>query len=113
MSQRRARDDPRDRQLRFVHVQPRTSPAGARRRGRGGAPPRAAGRRRPVPSRIGADAPGRSRPPWTLSGAMIQATLSRVLDGHDLRREEARETMGTIMRGEATPAQIAGFLVAL
>jgi anthranilate phosphoribosyltransferase len=44
---------------------------------------------------------------------MIQATLSRVLDGHDLTREEACEAMGEIMRGETTQAQIAGFLVAL
>ncbi len=44
---------------------------------------------------------------------MIQAMLNRVLDGHDLSREEARETMSAIMRGETTPAQIAGFLVAL
>ena len=44
---------------------------------------------------------------------MIQATLNRVLDGHDLTRDEACETMSSIMRGETTPAQIAGFLVAL
>jgi anthranilate phosphoribosyltransferase len=44
---------------------------------------------------------------------MIQATLNRVLDGHDLTRDEACEAMGSIMRGEATEAQIAGFLVAL
>ncbi len=44
---------------------------------------------------------------------MIQAMLNRVLDGHDLTRGEARETMSSIMRGETTPAQIAGFLVAL
>jgi anthranilate phosphoribosyltransferase len=44
---------------------------------------------------------------------MIQASLNRVLDGHDLTRDEACEAMGTIMRGDATPAQIAGFLVAL
>ncbi|HXR11677.1 MAG TPA: anthranilate phosphoribosyltransferase [Gaiellaceae bacterium] len=44
---------------------------------------------------------------------MIQAALARLLDGHDLTREEACEAMHTIMRGEATPAQIAGFLVAL
>ena len=43
---------------------------------------------------------------------MIQAALQRLLDGHNLSRDEAREVMGTIMRGEATPAQIAGFLVA-
>ena len=44
---------------------------------------------------------------------MIQATIQRLLDGHDLSREEARETMALIMRGEATQAQIGGFLVAL
>ena len=44
---------------------------------------------------------------------MIQATIAKLLDGHDLTRDEACETMRTIMRGEATPAQIAGFLVAL
>ncbi|HST25006.1 MAG TPA: anthranilate phosphoribosyltransferase [Gaiellaceae bacterium] len=44
---------------------------------------------------------------------MIQTTLNRVLDGHDLSREEACEAMSSIMRGEATQAQIAGFLVAL
>ncbi|HEV7134776.1 MAG TPA: anthranilate phosphoribosyltransferase [Gaiellaceae bacterium] len=44
---------------------------------------------------------------------MIQATMARLLDGHDLTRAEAREAMNTIMRGDATQAQIAGFLVAL
>ena len=44
---------------------------------------------------------------------MIQGTIARLLDGHDLTRDDACETMRTIMRGEATPAQIAGFLVAL
>jgi anthranilate phosphoribosyltransferase len=44
---------------------------------------------------------------------VIQATIQRLLDGHDLPREEARETMALIMRGEATQAQIGGFLVAL
>jgi anthranilate phosphoribosyltransferase len=44
---------------------------------------------------------------------MIQRALQRLLDGHDLSRKEARDVMGTIMRGEATPAQIGGFLVAL
>jgi anthranilate phosphoribosyltransferase len=44
---------------------------------------------------------------------VIQAALQRLLDGHDLSRDEAREVMGTIMRGETTPAQIAGFLIAL
>jgi anthranilate phosphoribosyltransferase len=44
---------------------------------------------------------------------VIQETVSRLLDGHDLTRAEAHDTMGEIMRGEATQAQIAGFLVAL
>ena len=44
---------------------------------------------------------------------MIQQTLTRLLDGHDLTRGEARGTMAVIMAGEATDAQIAGFLVAL
>jgi anthranilate phosphoribosyltransferase len=44
---------------------------------------------------------------------VIQATIARVLDGHDLTRAEAFEAMHEIMRGEATQAQIAGFLVAL
>ncbi len=44
---------------------------------------------------------------------MIQLAIAKLLDGHDLTRNEACETMRTIMRGEATPAQIAGFLVSL
>jgi anthranilate phosphoribosyltransferase len=44
---------------------------------------------------------------------VIQATVARLLDGHDLTRAEACDTMNEIMRGDATQAQIAGFLVAL
>ena len=44
---------------------------------------------------------------------MIQEALARILDGNDLGRDDAREVMDEIMRGEATPAQIGGFLVAL
>jgi anthranilate phosphoribosyltransferase len=44
---------------------------------------------------------------------MIQDALARILDGHDLGRDEARSVMDEIMRGEATPAQIGGLLVAL
>jgi anthranilate phosphoribosyltransferase len=44
---------------------------------------------------------------------VIQAALVRLLDGEDLTRDEAREVMGEIMTGEATQAQMAGFLVAL
>ncbi|MFL5965751.1 MAG: anthranilate phosphoribosyltransferase [Gaiellaceae bacterium] len=44
---------------------------------------------------------------------MIQQALQKLLDGRDLSREEARGVMSTIMSGDATPAQIGGFLVAL
>ena len=44
---------------------------------------------------------------------MIQQALGELLDGRDLTRAEAREAMDEVMRGEATPAQIGGFLVAL
>ena len=44
---------------------------------------------------------------------MIKELLVRVVDGEELSREEARSAMQLIMRGEATSAQIAGFLVAL
>jgi anthranilate phosphoribosyltransferase len=44
---------------------------------------------------------------------VIQYAISRLVDGHDLSRAEAHDTMQVIMSGEGTPAQIAGFLVAL
>jgi len=44
---------------------------------------------------------------------MIQDALARLLDGQDLSRDEARAVMDSIMSGQATPAQIGGFLVAL
>jgi anthranilate phosphoribosyltransferase len=44
---------------------------------------------------------------------MIQVALARLLDGYSLSRVQAREVMGAIMTGEATPAQIGGLLVAL
>ena len=44
---------------------------------------------------------------------MIQSAIQALLDGRDLSRGEAREVMGEIIAGEATPAQIGGFLVAL
>ena len=43
----------------------------------------------------------------------MKEPLQRVIDGRDLTRAEARAAMDTIMRGDATPAQIGGFLVAL
>jgi len=44
---------------------------------------------------------------------VIQDALGELLDGRDLGRDKAREVMNTIMSGQATPAQIGGFLVAL
>jgi len=44
---------------------------------------------------------------------VIQQALAQLLDRRDLSREDARESMNTIMRGDATQAQIAGFLIAL
>ena len=43
----------------------------------------------------------------------VQEALARLLDGRDLSRSAARDVMGGIMEGKATPAQIGGFLVAL
>jgi anthranilate phosphoribosyltransferase len=43
----------------------------------------------------------------------LQGAFGALIDGRDLSRAAMREAMGTIMTGEATPAQIAGFLVAL
>jgi len=44
---------------------------------------------------------------------MIQRALAELMDGRDLSQEDAREVMNSIMAGEATPAQIGAFLVAL
>ena len=43
----------------------------------------------------------------------IQEALARLLEGRDLTQVEARDVMNQIMGGEATPAQMGGFLVAL
>jgi len=44
---------------------------------------------------------------------MIQLVIAKLANREDLTREEARAAMGEIMSGEATPAQIAGFLAAM
>ena len=44
---------------------------------------------------------------------MIKESIKKVVAGHNLTREEAPLTMDTIMKGEATPSQIAALLVAL
>jgi anthranilate phosphoribosyltransferase len=43
----------------------------------------------------------------------VRDALNKAIEGNDLTREEARAAMTTIMQGDATPAQIGGFLVAL
>lgn len=45
--------------------------------------------------------------------AVLNETLKKLVAGQDLSAEEAESSMRTIMAGEATPAQIAAFLVAL
>ncbi len=44
---------------------------------------------------------------------MIQSAIHKVIEQHDLTREEAFETMNMIMSGEATNAQIGAFLIGL
>jgi anthranilate phosphoribosyltransferase len=44
---------------------------------------------------------------------MIQNAIAKLLGGSDLSRDEARDVMDQVMRGDATPAQIAGFLISL
>jgi anthranilate phosphoribosyltransferase len=44
---------------------------------------------------------------------VVRAALAAVVDGRHLSREEARAAMGSVMDGEATPAQLAALLVAL
>jgi anthranilate phosphoribosyltransferase len=44
---------------------------------------------------------------------MLKAAIVKVVEGKNLTREEASLSAGTIMRGEATPAQISALLIAL
>ncbi|MFQ5826777.1 MAG: anthranilate phosphoribosyltransferase, partial [Dehalococcoidia bacterium] len=44
---------------------------------------------------------------------MIKEAIAQLVERKDLTQEEAQEVMGEIMRGEATPSQIGGFLAAL
>ena len=43
----------------------------------------------------------------------IREAIARLVERQDLTAEEAEEVMGQVMQGEATPAQIGGFLIAL
>jgi anthranilate phosphoribosyltransferase len=44
---------------------------------------------------------------------MIREAISQLLEGHSLSAGQAEGVMDEVMTGEATPAQIAGFLIAL
>ena len=46
-------------------------------------------------------------------GMSIQQALEQVLTGSDLSSEQMESVMNIIMQGEATSAQIAGFIIAL
>src|SRR5438552_14404177 len=69
--------------------------------------------RRPVPPRVGADAgwPAAAAQ-FSRPGRMI-AAIGKVVRGQSLTEAEAAQAMETIMAGDATPSQIAGFIVAL
>src|SRR6056297_2943831 len=43
----------------------------------------------------------------------IREAIARTVDRHDLSREQMYAVMHQIMAGEATPVQVAGFMVAL
>ena len=43
----------------------------------------------------------------------VRAALAAVIEGRNLELDEARLAMGSVMDGEATPSQLAAFLVAL
>src|SRR5213080_4845977 len=89
----------------------------ARRRGDGSASRQASDVRRAVPSRVGADQggeedPGELRPPGHEGGSVIEA-LGKLVKCENLTEEEAASAFEVIMRGDATPSQIAGFAIAL
>ena len=44
---------------------------------------------------------------------VVRAALSAVIEGQSLTLDQARDAMGAVMDGEATPAQLAALLVAL
>src|SRR5947209_807511 len=120
---RRAARSPGSHSLPFAGGRPRhpsTRAGGHRvdpRRGRDGHPaPHPAHLRSAVPSRVRAHE-GRPEDPRQLpaparAGGMIEQ-ISKLVRGESLTETEASAAMEKIMSGDATPAQIAGFVVAL
>ena len=83
--------------------------------GDGPAPPRAAGRGRPVPSRVGADGRGQAAAaelPRCLTRSS-QTRIDRLAGGEDLSADEAAAVLREVMEGAASEAQTAAFLIAL
>src|SRR4029078_7161919 len=90
--------------------------AHAGRRGDGCATSRAGCARRPVPSRVGADAAGPHADrelPADGGGRVIDVAIAALVERRDLLPEEAHAAMMQVMDGEATSAHISGFLVGL
>jgi anthranilate synthase/phosphoribosyltransferase len=65
---------------------------------------------REEPGKTGADAP---RPLQSGAPVTVPASIAVATSGADLTEEQAREAMGLVMDGEATPAQIASLITAM
>jgi len=50
---------------------------------------------------------------WVFHMSGIQESIARLVQRRDLSRQESAQAMHELMCGEATPAQVAGFLIAL
>ena len=87
----------------------------ARRRRRDGRPPpRAAGARRAVPPRVGADA-GRQAPagelPWAIT--ILTEAIDALASRRDLTADQTAAVLAEIMEGNASEVQTAAVLIAL
>src|SRR5260370_42645981 len=87
-----------------------------RRHGDGPSSPQAPDVRGAVPPRVGADQRGQENP-GELRAAVGEESLieeiAKLVRGENLSEDEAASAFEGIMRGDATPVQIARFLVAL